>query len=115
MMSDSASTVDHRIFQRFQARFPTKFKHSRDDYGTDVFLRDVSAQGVKVTTKKRMFLHDSVSLLVSLPDDKTPLTINGRIIWTKTKGPDLWDVGLEFHKVNFMNLHRVFKILMPEE
>lgn len=115
MMDQKSAIRDQRVFQRFPARFPVRFKHSRDDYGTDVFLRDASAQGLKVTTKKRMFLHDSISLLVNLPDDKAPLTLNGRIVWTKTKGLDLWDVGIEFHKINFMNLHRIFKLLMPEE
>jgi len=106
---------DNRLFQRFSVRFPVKFKHSRESFGSDVFLRDASAQGLRLTTKKRMFLHDSLSLLVNLPDGKEPLTLNGRVVWTKTKGPDLWDVGLEFHKINFMNLHRIFHILMPEE
>jgi len=114
-MEQGLTERDNRIFHRVSARFPAKFKHERSDFGTDVFLRDASAQGLKFTTKKRMFLHDSVSLLVNLPDGKEPLTLNGRIVWTKTKGADLWDVGLEFHKVNFMNLHRMFHILMPEE
>jgi hypothetical protein len=106
---------DKRIFQRVSARFPIKFKHERDDFGTNVFLRDASAQGLRLTTKKRMYLHDSVSLLVNLPDGKAPLSVNGRVVWTKTRGPDLWDVGLEFHKINFMNLHRIFHLLMPPE
>lgn len=114
-MRQTMMKTDQRIFQRFDARFPVKFKHSRDDYGTDVFLRDASAQGIRVATKKRMFLHDTISLLVNLPDGKVPLTLNGRVVWTKTKGADLWDVGVEFHKVNFMNLHRLFKTLIPEE
>jgi hypothetical protein len=63
---------DKRLFQRFPARFPVKFKHSRDEFGTEVFLRDASAQGVRFTSKKRMFLHDSVSLLMTLPDEKSP-------------------------------------------
>ena len=31
---------ERRIFDRFQSRFPTKFKDSRGDFGNDVFLRD---------------------------------------------------------------------------
>lgn len=115
MMEQESATRDNRIFQRFSARFPVKFKYSREDFGTDVFLRDASAQGVRLTTKKRMYLHDSVSVLVNIPDDKSPLTLNGRVVWTKTKGLDLWDIGLEFHKINFMNLHRIFHLIMPAD
>jgi len=114
-MTDQAlADRDHRIFQRFSARFPVKFKHEREDYGTSVFLRDASAQGLRISTKKRMFLHDSVSLLVSLPDGKGPLPLNGRVVWTKTRAADLWDIGIEFHKINFLNLHRIFRLIMPE-
>lgn len=115
MIGGAVGLKDKRVFQRFSARFPVKFKHAREDYGTDVFLRDASAQGVQLTTKKRMYLHDSISVLVNLPDDKLPLTLNGRVVWMKTKGPDSWDVGVEFHKINFMNLHRIFRIILPGE
>ncbi len=114
-MENVAEEQENRLFQRFPARFPVKFKHSRDDYGSDVFLRDASAQGARLTSRKRMFLHDSVSLLVNLPDGKEAVTLNGRVVWTQTKGLDLWDVGLEFHKINFMNLHRLFRFITPEE
>jgi len=114
MMNQTSAERDHRTFQRFSARFPVKFKHERDDYGTSVFLRDASAQGLRLTTKKRMFLHDSVSLLVSLPDGKGPLSLNGRVVWTKTRAANLWDIGIEFYKINFLNLHRIFQLIMPE-
>ena len=98
-----------RIFERFSARYPVKFGHSRQDYGTNVFLQDASAQGLKITSKERLFLNDSVSLNVKLPDSSNPLTLNGRVAWTQHKGPSLWDVGIEFHKVNLMKLQRMFR------
>ena len=102
---------DGRVFERFSARFPTKFKHSFNDFGTEVFLRDASAEGVKVTTKEKMFMNDSVSLLVKLPDGKEPLVLNGQVVWMKSKSPDLWEVGLKFHKVNLMEMQRMFKLV----
>lgn len=102
---------DRRLFDRFSARFPAKFKHLRNDYGTDVFLRDASAQGLKITSRQRLFLNDSVSLIVQLPDGTEPMTLNGRVTWTKSRGPQMWDVGLEFHKVNLMEMQRVFRLV----
>ena len=59
--TETAETEDVRMFERFSARFPVKFKHSRNDFGTEVFLRDASAEGVKVTTKEKMFIKDRKS------------------------------------------------------
>src|SRR3989338_1894339 len=110
-MTEELEVEDKRVFERFTARFPVKFKHSRNDFGTEVFLRDASAEGVKVSTKEKMFLNDSVSLLVKLPDGHDPLTLNGQVVWTKSKSDDLWEVGLKFHKVNLMEMQRIFKLV----
>ncbi|MFP4473767.1 MAG: PilZ domain-containing protein [Candidatus Omnitrophota bacterium] len=115
MITEQEQQKDYRLYERFRARFPVKFKHSREDFGTDVFLRDASAQGARFTTKRRMYLHDSISLEVDLPDGKPPLTLNGRIVWTKSSSPSLWDVGMEFHKINYMQTHRIFELIMPDD
>jgi len=106
--------MDKRLFERFDARFPVKYKHSRHDFGDDVFLRDASATGVKLASKTRLFLHDSVSLEVKLPDGKAPLTLNGRVVWSKNKAPQLWDIGMEFHRIHLMNTQRMFKYVIPD-
>ena len=102
---------ENRIFERFSTKFPTKFKHSREEYGTDVFLRDASAEGVRLATKERLFVNDKISLEVKLPDGLQPLTLNGEVIWTKNVNPDLWDVGIRFHKINLMRLQRLYKLV----
>ncbi|MDP2653667.1 MAG: PilZ domain-containing protein [Candidatus Omnitrophota bacterium] len=105
---------DKRTFDRFSARFPLKYKHSRNEFGTDVFLRDASAEGLKVATKERLFLHDSVSLEVKLPDSFNPMTLNGQVVWVKSKSPDLWEAGLRFHKINLMEMQRIFKLVAQD-
>lgn len=102
---------DNRLFERFLARFPVKFQHSEQDYGTNVFLRDASAQGAKFSTSERVYVKDSVSLLVKLPDGGDPLSLNGRVVWVKEKFPNLWDAGLQFHKANFMQLQRMYRLV----
>jgi hypothetical protein len=101
--------IEHRLFERFSARFPVKFRHTRSEYGADVFLRDASARGVRISTRERIFLNDSVSLDVKVPDGSDPLTLNGRVVWMQTKSPTLWDAGVELHEINFMEMQRIFK------
>ena len=104
---------ERRIFDRFPARFPVKFKDSRGDYGQDVFLRDASASGANIITHERMYLNDTVALEVELPDGTSPLVLNGRVMWSKPSNASMWDVGLQFDEVKLMKIQRLFKFVSP--
>ena len=106
--------AERRIFERFSSRFPAKFKDSRDDYGTDVFLRDASATGVRIITCERMFLDDPVALEVEVPDGAPSLVLRGKVVWSKSANPAMWEVGLRFLKIDFMNMSRLFKYTLQE-
>ena len=106
-------TSENRLFERFPARFPVKFKYSVNEYGSDVFLRDASAQGLKIETRQKLFLHDSVSLQVEIPGTREPMELNGRVVWTKSQSPSMWEAGVEFHKINLMKIHRLFQFVNP--
>ena len=101
--------IENRLFERFSARFPVKFRHTRSDFGSNVFLRDASACGVKISTREKVFLNDSVSLEVKIPDGSEPVMLNGRIVWLHSKSPSLWDAGIELHEINLMEMQRIFK------
>lgn len=104
---------ERRIFDRFSARFPAKFKDSRNDYGTEVFLRDASAGGARVIARERSFVNDSLSLLIELPDGQAPLMLNGYVSWAKPQDV-MWELGITFHRIELLKLHRLFKYANPE-
>ena len=104
------TTGERRIFERFSARFPIKFKDGREDYGTEVFLRDACAQGIRILTKERFFLDDQLSLEVELPDGGDPMILSGRVAWVKLLNLSLWDLGVQFTEVNFLKMQRLFKL-----
>ena len=101
---------ERRLFERFSARFPVKFKDTRQDFGAEVFLRDASAQGVRILTKERFFIDDKLSLEVALPDGGEHLILNGHVVWAKLVNLSLWDIGIEFPEVNFIKMQRLFKL-----
>ncbi len=103
---------ERRLFERFWARYPAKFKDSRNEYGTDVFLRDASAEGVRINTRERMFLNDPVTLEVEVPDGASPMVLSGRVMWTKVAGSAVWDVGVRFPRVDFMKMGRLFQLTL---
>ena len=109
-MSAPETSNERRMFERFSARFPVKFKDAREDFGTDVFLRDASAQGVRILAKERYFLEDQLALEVELPDGGEPMVLNGHVVWVKFLNLSLWDIGLQFSEVNFLKMQRLFKL-----
>ncbi len=108
-------TFERRLFDRFEARFPARFRDTSIDYGTDVFLKDVSGTGVHITTRQRMFIDDIISLEVKMPDGLDPVLLNGRVRWVHQVMGDVWEVGVEFHKVDFMRMHRLVRYALASK
>src|SRR5271167_1187287 len=104
MITPLETAEERRVFERFSACFPVKFKDAREDYGTEVFLRDASAQGMRILTKERFFLEDQLSLEVELPDGGDPMVLNGRVVWVRFLNLSLWDLGIQFTNVNFLKM-----------
>ena len=104
------TTEERRIFERFSARFPVKFKDTREDYGTAVFLRDASAQGIRILTKERFFLDDQLALEVELPDGGEPMVLSGSVVRVKFLNLNLWEIGIELAQMNFIKMQRLFKL-----
>ena len=100
---------ERRAFERFPSRFPTRFKDTRQDYGTNVVLRDACAQGARIITREKLAPHDYVDLEIKLPDGADPLHLQGEVVWTKNMEPNIWDVGIQFPAVHFMHLARLYK------
>lgn len=112
-MSASSLQEDRRTFDRFAARFPARFKDSRCDYGTSVSLRNASADGLKITTREQLYIEDSVTLEVELPDCKEPMILKGHVVWVKSEDPGIWDVGLKFFKIDLPHMSRLYKFVEP--
>ena len=110
METTSQTSEERRIFERFSARYPVKFKDAREDYGSEVFLRDASAQGIRILTKERFFLDDQLALEVELPDGGEPLVLSGTVVWVKFLNLSLWEIGVQFPQVNFIKMQRLFKL-----
>ena len=100
---------ERRIFERFHTRFPAKFKDSRNEYGTDVFLRDASVSGARILTSERLLLDDPIAIEVEVPDGGSPMVLRGKVVWSKTANVAMWEVGLQFPEINFVKMSRLLK------
>ena len=104
---------DKRLFERFAARFPAKFKDGRDDFGTVLNLRDASALGAHLTSRERLFLNDMITVEIRVPDEHAPMVLKGEVVWTRSGGSSAWDVGLKFNKLDLIRLARLYKFVVP--
>lgn len=100
---------DRRLFERFSARYPARFKDERELFGENVYLRNASAFGAQIATKDRLFLNDKIVLEVELPDGMDPMDLRGEVVWIKKTAPNFWDIGLKFHKVELLRMARLYK------
>ena len=100
---------DRRAFERFAARFPTRFKDGRNDYGTTVALRDASAQGARILSRDKMSIHDPVDIEIKLPDSSDPVELSGEVVWVRQAEASIWDIGVKFSIPQFMRLSRLYK------
>jgi len=108
------SAEDRRTFERFIARFPVRFRDSHKSYGTNISLRNASAQGIKITTKEQLFVNDSVTLEIELPDCKRPMTLKGQVVWvTNDNESGMRDVGLKFHTIDLVHMSRLYQFIPP--
>lgn len=100
---------DRRLFERFSARYPARFKDERDSFGDRLYLRDASAFGAHITARDRLYLNDKVSFEVELPDGMAPMELRGEVVWIKKSAQNLWDFGIRFHKIELLKLSRLYK------
>ena len=62
-------------------------------------------------SKKCVIEDDRVSLIIEHSNSSDQISINGKIVWTKSKTPNLWDVGIQFSDVTVTKVQEMFKML----
>ena len=115
MIQTADRTEDNRVFDRFSARFPAKLKDSREDYGENIQVRDASAEGLRIFSKERFYLNDSVALEIKLPQNKHPLNLHGEVVWARQMESDVWDIGLRFHHINLFVMSRLYESVVKAQ
>ena len=108
-MNEEIRKDDRRLFERFSARFPARFKDEPDAFGDKVYLRDACAFGARITTRDRLYLNDKISLEVDLPDGMAPMDLRGEVVWVRKAPQNVWDMGIRFHRIQLLRLARLYK------
>jgi hypothetical protein len=99
---------DHRIFERFSARFPLRFLDLKENREGIAQVRDVSAKGVGMITNEELQPHTPVEMWLQIPDHGEPLYTRGEVVWSKVRGTH-YHAGVNLERADMMGLSRVLR------
>ena len=61
-------------------------------------LRDISRGGVKFLSKNPLEIHADITLKISVPGERIPLTLHGKILWISSiESKDQYQVVVQFN------------------
>ncbi len=82
-------TKERRKFKRFDAYMNVQFRSQdkRADEGTGL-SKDLSREGIKVSTDHALSAGALVDLEIHLPDETRPVRTTGKVMWSKAGGSE---------------------------
>ena len=91
---------DKRKFIRFSVSLDAKSKAAgwfkpRAKYS----VKDVSKEGLKMSSKGALKEGDMLELELSIPGKKPPITAMGQVVWNHKLGDSGYDIGLKFKTI----------------
>lgn len=99
---------ERRMFDRFRIDFSAEIKKA-DGQGTEVAQsHDISASGIGLFTEEKLLPELKLELWLGIPNGHPPFHGSARVIWSKQVQENKWRSGLEFEKVDFMGIRRIF-------
>ncbi len=104
---DNFAVLERREFERIDAKFPLRLDAAEQPFGADIYLRDFSAGGVKIISKRKLVTGEDVELWVDVPDGHGPAHFSGRVVWFKDVGKNVWDAGICFRHIKLMDCRRL--------
>ena len=90
---------ERRKFKRFDAYMNVQFR-SQEEKAKEIsgLSRDVSREGIKISTDRELQTGSLVDMEIQLPDDAKPVRSTGKIMWSKSAKAEenSFDSGVSF-------------------
>lgn len=107
VLSNSVNVAERRIFERIEAKYPLRLNLEESPFSSEMYLRDFSASGMKIISNQRLDVNKDFDFWVDVPDGHEPIHFCGRVVWLKNVGKYVWDAGIRFKHVRFMDCCRM--------
>jgi len=105
-----------RKFLRFNANVKANFGFwgALTPKINDCIIRDVSREGLRVTTKQDLSKNEKYELELQLPNDNTPVFFVGKTIWSKPVKGRAYDSGLEITSIKPQDRNKLLEYLSDQ-
>ncbi len=100
---------DRRLFERFEVDFPVEVKQPVAQEEQERRCRDVSASGMGMFSEEALIPGTNLELSLAIPDNRAPFQGLAKVIWSNQIQENRWRSGLEFVKIDFMGLRKIFE------
>jgi hypothetical protein len=105
--AESLPFEDRRMFLRFPVTLPVKFVCRDSDVSGKGSLRDISANGMGVSTKKRLNVYARLEISIDCSTDEKPFYTTGEVVWVERVDFDSYRAGIRLDKPELMGVWRV--------
>lgn len=99
---------NRRMFDRFEVDFSAEIKPLQTEEGNFGQCCDISASGLGLLTEEKLAPEANLEIWLGVPDGHSPFRSLARVVWSKQVQENKWRSGLEFQKVDFMGVRRIF-------
>jgi len=105
----SKNFKDQRLFERLSVRFPVRLVNENFGNCENTVVRDISGQGVRIHTSKRLSVFDKLSLSFDMPRSSSSIDVDGHVVWSSSESNDSCHAGVRFNCPNLMETAAILK------
>lgn len=101
---------DHRIFQRFNARFPARLLDLTNGNEISAETRDVSAKGIGLALQEDLPANTPLEAWIEVPDQGEPIYARGLAVWSRQDPGSGYRIGMDLERADLMGLSRILRV-----
>ena len=106
-MLQNGTGGERRVFERVLARCPITYKTEKENILAEGSSKDLSDGGLGLFTRSKLEQNMHLEMWVKLTSEIKPLHINGKVVWTEQRRPNLWRAGVCFNEMAFIKIVRI--------
>lgn len=76
---------------------------------------NICAGGINLIVDKLLFEDDEISLSFILPEQRTPISLTGRIVWVQNLELDQYHAGVEFLNISVADQAQIISYVVKHE
>jgi len=99
-----------RQFARIEIELPAKFLQLDKETDEVVYIHDVSASGVSLTTTKKLQKDSPLELQLQIPDQGKTCYVKGKVVWVKPATENTYRIGVASENLDLSCLSRILKL-----